>query len=949
MPSIKEAFPRLTVEWADLKDIGLSPGEDVGNLEASERHELASWVTARLLEYASTPIGELLPRLRAWQDHQLPPHTLQTRSYNALVRAGIKTWGEVTPLSPAQLSAVRNVGSTSVLDILTSSVELSLSPAPLDQEGPDGDELMPIPALQPDTALESEFEKSTIDDAIVASALGNMAHGERLSVGERNNAIRRMIGQYSRESKRARDAGEPSLGGAQRWVAGVMGVSQTTVARVMKTDEIRQLDPETFGRKADEDGKSIGLSDSFIAEFHPLYTDTPEGKELTRRALVHAIAEGWNRADAREFVKLKAHSHDDIMEQVLASHGPPPRVSKSDDVAIVTYEERDERTSMPTSPTEVEEQVVPGVEETFTGGDLPAELVQGPPHFPLAPLRTIAAWGVRERDARLLEDILHIKPGVGTLPPSLAALWGEVGKVELRKIADEELLAATLNSLAERLLSYLGERQAAVYRRRIVDGLTLAQVGEEFGVSRERIRQLQGKVERRIERTLRSGDFRLLHWRAADLGTALGAAAPLAHDATRDALRRGFQGASQSATVLMRPLLLRLAGPYRESAGWLIRDQAAMDTSDLEAMADEFGIIKLEEVHELLGLRGVRSDFFDAWLDHSGKFRSDGDLLMLWTGSVVDKCVRLLVSRGEPATAETLVALVGEGHNVRGVRARFFEDERLVRVNREDWALRAWGFEEYTGITDEIAQRIRKVGGSIQVGVVADELVRQFKVKRSSVLLYTAAPMFVVEGDRIRLRGDSEPFEVETALRMCPGAFRSSPDTLSLLVAVDSEALRGSGRSMHGPVAAALGVVPGRPRAFRHEQGELSVTWPMTAALGPSLGSIRTLADVVGATEGDKLRLDFEVGHGHVAVERVPGELDNCDDAEAIRLLTGISTDLDRAPVALANAIDAVPADIQRVLMERGDSQLAERLPMPKVDPELDATLSDLARLIRHR
>ena len=154
---------------------------------------------------------------------------------------------------------------------------------------------------------------------------------------------------------------------------------------------------------------------------------------------------------------------------------------------------------------------------------------------------------------------------------------------------------------------------------------------------------------------------------------------------------------------------------------------------------------------------------------------------------------------------------------------------------------------------------------------------------------------------------------------------------------------------MHGPVAAALRVVPGRPRTFRHEHGELSVTWPMTAALGPSLGSVRTLAVVVGATEGDQLRLDFEVEGGSVTVERVPGRLDDYGDVEAIRLLTGVSADLDRARVALANAIDAVPADVQRVLIERGDSQLAERLPIPEVDPELDTTLSDLARLIQQR
>ena len=126
--------------------------------------------------------------------------------------------------------------------------------------------------------MGAHVTKGTIDDAIVASALGNMAHGESLSVDERNNAIRRMIVEYSRESKRAKAAGEPPLGGAQRWVASVMGVSQTTVQRVMKTDQIRLLDKETFSRKANDEGKVEGPSDSFIAEFHPALHQHPRGQ-----------------------------------------------------------------------------------------------------------------------------------------------------------------------------------------------------------------------------------------------------------------------------------------------------------------------------------------------------------------------------------------------------------------------------------------------------------------------------------------------------------------------------------------------------------------------------------------------------------------------------------------------------------------------------------------------
>ena len=370
------------------------------------------------------------------------------------------------------------------------------------------------------------------------------------------------------------------------------------------------------------------------------------------------------------------------------------------------------------------------------------------------------------------------------------------------------------------------------------------------------------------------------------------------------------------------------------------------EPADIEGMADEFGVLPLVDARDWLAAHGVRPEFHDAWLEHSGRFQHDSDRLLVWSGSVVDKSVALLAALGEPQDTESLVALVGEGHNVRGVRARFFEDERLVRVNRTHWTLRAWGMEEYTGITDEITQRIEEAGGDIEVAAVVREVVSQFGVKENSVLLYTAAPMFVVEGDHIRLRMGDEPIDVGGSLENCAGAFRSSEHSVSLLIPADADLLRGSGRPLSGPVAVALGVSPGRPRSFLHASGALSVTWPMTSATGPSLGSARAMATNAGATTGERVRLDFDLEQGRVTAERVPQEIDSHEGMEAIRLLTGIIAASENALALVADALDVSPANVRRVLSERGDTDLAELLPIPEVDAHLGSTLSDLAQLI---
>ena len=565
----------------------------------------------------------------------------------------------------------------------------------------------------------------------------------------------------------------------------------------------------------------------------------------------------------------------------------------------------------------------------------------------LGALRSLAAWGVREREAEQLYEILEPKGDLVPIPADLLAEWKEFAQVALVDLADPALLDVTLDDLVRRLFSGMDERQRTVYRRRVIDGVSLAAVGEECGVTRERIRQLQQKAERQIAASLRSDIFDLLRWRAADLRFSLGIAAPMAHDITRTALERSLRGASPESAELLRPIILRLAGPFRERNGWITLKQADIpDPAGIRDLADEFGVLPLVDAHNWLADHGVRPEFHDAWLEHSGRFRRSGERLIVWSGSVVDKCVALLAIRCKPADTGTLVDLVGEGHNVRGVRARFFEDKRLMRVNRSDWALRAWELEEYTGITDEIAQRINEAGGKADLNDVVKEVVRQFGVKENSVRLYTMAPMFVVEHSRIRLRRDDEPFEVSGSLESCAGVFRSSHRIISLLIPVDADLLRGSGRPLSGPVAAALGVVPGQPRSFSHGDEVLNVTWPMTSATGPLLGSARVMAEKVGALEGDRIRLDFDIEQGQVSMECVPRELDSCKGIEAIRLLTGVSTDLDEALSAVAEAIDTSSANARYALQKRGDNELVSLLPMPEVDSQLEATLSDLAKMI---
>jgi sigma-70-like protein len=569
-------------------------------------------------------------------------------------------------------------------------------------------------------------------------------------------------------------------------------------------------------------------------------------------------------------------------------------------------------------------------------------------------LQLLGAWGSREGQMLQLKELLQLTVPIETLPSDLRDLWNDFSRINPRSLAGEGLAGTLLEELIEELLGGLDDAEKMVYERRVLRVTvyytpTLEELGQVLGVTREWVRQVQANAEDAIQSLLASQRFRPLLWRAADLRASLGTAAPLGGEESAAVLDRCLRDVSPDSCLLVRGVLLHLAGPYRYRDGWLeLSISPDLAATALVAMADTYGLLPLAAAYDWLTAEGVRPAFHDAWLERSGRFRRIGSTLVVWSGSVVDKSVAILALRGKPADAETLVAEIGEGHSPRTAQNGFLADPRLVRVGRSEWGLRSWNLEEYSGITDEIAQRIQAAGGRTRLDDVADELVRQFGVRRASVRVYAEAPMFVVEDGWVRLRGDEEPFEIEEHIASCKGVYQPSQDRLSIIVLVDRETVRGSSRVFPAGAAAILNVAPGRPRTFVWDGGEIGVTWPASAAFGPTLGSTRALALSVGAQEGDHVRLDFNLSSGRVSCERIPPAVNELPLLEALKFLTGVDCDDD--PVGkVALALHTSSSEVRRRLFERGDSLVAELLPIAVLDGGLESALSELAQLLERQ
>jgi hypothetical protein len=289
-----------------------------------------------------------------------------------------------------------------------------------------------------------------------------------------------------------------------------------------------------------------------------------------------------------------------------------------------------------------------------------------------------------------------------------------------------------------------------------------------------------------------------------------------------------------------------------------------------------------------------------------------------WGVSAADKAEAILHLSEVPVSADDIATAIGQECRPRAVREALYVDDRFVRATRTTWALRQWGLDEYSGIFGEIGERIDAAGGAIAVDAVLRDMMSAFPdVAESSIRVFLGAPGFVIEEGVARRRTEADGWPPIPPLHAARGAFRNGPKEIRLAVTVTSEVLRGSGQSIHAAVGGALGVTPGQQRVFTGSDGDVSVTWRLSATNGPGVGSLRPLAVAVGADRGDTLVLAFNVKDASITVTRL-GREEEC--RRRLHVLLGRSA---RDPVAaIARSLGCRPADVAALLHQRGDTDL---------------------------
>ncbi|WP_245617164.1 hypothetical protein [Knoellia subterranea] len=234
------------------------------------------------------------------------------------------------------------------------------------------------------------------------------------------------------------------------------------------------------------------------------------------------------------------------------------------------------------------------------------------------------------------------------------------------------------------------------------------------------------------------------------------------------------------------------------------------------------------------------------------------DTLVLWPGNLVEQAIAVLTVSGVPKSHEQIARHIGRDINIKGLRDRLFQDSRVIRVTKDDFALASWGMPEYGGVVASMVTRIEEVGPCV-LRELADHLAERHAIKPGSVTAYSAAPIFVLEDGVLRLRRPDEPYVPSLRPAAVRGLFAlDGASRIALHVRVDKEILRGSGRPFPVEVASALGVAPGQSAVMSNTVRDLPINWSASSHMGPNIGSLRAHAEAVGATDGDELRLVFD-------------------------------------------------------------------------------------------
>ena len=533
----------------------------------------------------------------------------------------------------------------------------------------------------------------------------------------------------------------------------------------------------------------------------------------------------------------------------------------------------------------------------------------------LTALREVANWAVGTGQTGSILTVLASAIESPSLDEPASAIH-HLAEMDVADLAGEDAFDRyDPVRVAQRLLDSFDERELALLERILdFDGSApkFQELADRFDVTRQRMQQLQQKVDERLRREVEAPDNRPLLAAATRLRERLGAAIP------GDLLRNEF---AEYPPDLLDRLVLTLAGPYRFDGDWFvltsIADFRATVATAFESVAVE-NVAPTQVVIDALVDLGFRTEHAQCALQDDSRFRQIDEHTVDWRGSLGAKAVLALQLAEQPMSMEEIAAFV-EPDSERSMTSQIYADGTIVKVGRGRYALADWGFETFPGIEPTLATRL--ADGPLPLTELAAELAETYGVSANSVQsIATSHPGFIVRGGNVMLRPADEPWTPSRTLEQSRGCYVID-GVWSWRADVTVDLLRGIGPRIPSAFALHLGGSPLTRGSLESPVGRINLSWGRQ----PHLGSLRAAARSVDAEVGDFLFVR-RVRPSEIDV-RILRAADLTDEPEStLRALVGAEGSTNDLEQVLADAL-GLRGSVNHDLTEERDALLERREP----------------------
>jgi hypothetical protein len=375
---------------------------------------------------------------------------------------------------------------------------------------------------------------------------------------------------------------------------------------------------------------------------------------------------------------------------------------------------------------------------------------------------------------------------------------------------------------------------------------TLNEIGERWGLSRERVRQLEVRARDEIESSFRS------MWTEA--ARALQSLTSVVLPTHRFLLACRSLGVGLAYPDVAAASVVVAAGPWVHQDGWTHHSSVTslLDAAHeaIRATCDEYGLLPADALSHLDG-------FFTSQGDQGEYFRGALGAVELsgyWSlrDSQRTRVAAALRRIGRPAT-KVEIALEARVDDFDRVGSTLSALPGIVRADKGRWAFDAWVDDPYDGIVGEIYQRISANHGSVAVVSLLEELPRRYGVSEASVHAYLQTPAFILEDGFVR-RADAGAFEAAPPSKW-PDAFEVG-ELWGQLVRIEDRHFGGYSFKVRFDIAYANGVRPDDDlRVPVHGSStEASVIWrPHDATKAVDVGRVTEVLIERGLSPGDRV------------------------------------------------------------------------------------------------